>query len=200
MSWDLDRWQPTGAVFGCILALMSAGWAGRALAAEAVVTASVSASVLEVVELELMRDGNSVDRGVPTQIVFDRYDDQDPGVSDPDVRYMYAPYRSERGNNWHILRILTNGPSMTLSASVTGAVGDRSMTERLRAFCGGFFAAGAGTPLSGTASTDWELLDGFSRSVNQPFEGVVPFSYRLEVSGVRAGRYSGTVTYTLSAN
>ncbi|MBI2093652.1 MAG: hypothetical protein HYT88_02900 [Candidatus Omnitrophica bacterium] len=179
-------------------------------AATSTTTANVTATVTTRATATLKRDTNSATRGTATSIVFDRFDDQDPGVTSPNGGFMYAPYRSETNKNWHIIDILANGTSMTLTASVTGTAGTTPLSSILRAWCGGFFTPGATTPLPGTATVDdgnvatddWQQLSTFSRTLNQPFTGTVPMNYRLSISGVSgsATPYTGNVTYTLVSN
>ena len=172
-----------------------------AMSATVTATATVSATLTSRTTLSLQRDTtSSVTRFSASQVVFDRYDDQDPGVTNPNSGFMYAPYRSEVLKNWHIARIFSNGTTMTLSATVTGTVGGQPIANRINVFCGGFFDSSLPTgspPIDGTASEDWEALQGFSRTLSRGFAGVVPFNYRLNVSGVSAGTFTGSVTYTL---
>lgn len=173
-----------------------------AWAATATGTATVTTTVPIRANLALRRDPTgSVTRGTATTILFDKYDDQDTGVTSPSANFMYAPYRSEVGKNWHLAEILANGVSMTLSMDVTGTVGTLSLSSILHVFCGGYFPAvtgtGTSTAIPGSASTDWELADTYTKTLNQTFNGVVPFNYRLTVTGVRATSYTGTVTFTL---
>lgn len=162
-------------------------------------TTAVSANVPARASLALTRDSNSVTRFSASQLVFDRYDDQD-GQTDGNSGFMYAPYRSETGKNWHVTDMIANGSTMTLSATATGTVGPTPLADVLKLWCGGFFAAGAITPLDGTESTAWEKADGFTRTVNQTFTGTAPFNYQLNVSGVTSGTYSGSVTFTLTSS
>ena len=62
-------------------------------------------------------------------------------------------------------------------------------------FTGGFFESD-GNPKGGESS-DWELLQGFTRELSEPFFGILPMNYRLRVRGVTAGTHTGTVTFTL---
>jgi hypothetical protein len=171
-------------------------------AATATGTATVTTTVPIRANLALKRDPTgSVTRGTVSTLLFDKYDDQDTGVTAPSANFMYAPYRSETGKNWHMAEILANGASMTLSIDVTGTVGTLSLSSILFVFCGGFFPAvtgtGTSTAIAGSASTDWQLADTYTKTLTQTFNGVVPFNYRLTVTGVRAAAYTGTVTFTL---
>ncbi len=186
--------QVLGVVIGSLLALQAnAVWAATTTA-----TVTVSANIPSRAELKLERDPNSVARFAASQLVFDRVDDQDPGVAGPNANFMYAPYRSETGKNWHVVRILSNASRLTLTASVTGSAGGGSLADILNVFSGGFFAEGSSSPLSGTKSGDWEPLNGFTRNVEQAFTGTVPMNYRLDIAGIGAGTYSGNITYTLT--
>ena len=162
--------------------------------------ATVSATVTQRASVTLMRDVNSVTRFSAGTVVFDRMDDQDGAVTNPNPGFMYAPYRSETGKNWHLASILANGSSLTLTANVSGTVGSTPLANVISVFCGGFFVASATTPIAGTPSSDWEPLNAFTRTVNQPFTGTVPFNYRLNISGAPAGTYAGSITYTLTSN
>ncbi len=168
-----------------------------AMAGTSTATATVSATVPAVTLVSLTRDTGSVTRGTATQIVFDKLDSQDT-VSNGDAGYMYAPYRSETGKNWHVASIVANGSTMVLSMSVTGTVGTTPLSSLLYVWTGGFFTPGATTAISGTPSTAWEYASGWQRSLSQPFTGTVPFNYRLTVSGVSAGSYTGSITLTLT--
>lgn len=164
-------------------------------------TASVSATVPSRADVTLSRDTNSTSRGSAGQLVFDKYDDKD--VSEGSTGFMYAPYRSETGKNWHVAQIAANGSSLTLTVTATGTVGAASVADRLKIWCGGFWPATQGAAVvSGTTSSDWESLagSGFSRSLSQSFNGTVPFSYQLDVTGISSGSYNGTVTFTLTSN
>ena len=157
--------------------------------------ATVSATITSVESVEFDRDTNSVTRGSATQLIFDRRDDDD--VPNGDAGYMYAPYRSETGKNWHIAAIAANGSSMVLSLGVNLTGIDAS---KLKVWCGGFFPPGATDPITGTASTDWEFANGWQRSLNQPFVGTASFNYQLNISDVVAGTYAGTLTLTLTSS
>jgi hypothetical protein len=159
-------------------------------------TATVSAILTAVADVNLDRDTNSVTRGSASQVVFDKTDDKD--MTGGDAGYMYAPYRSETGKNWHVAKITANGSNMVLSASVSGTLGSKSLSDILKVWCGGFFTPGATTPITGTASTEWEYLNGWQRSLNKPFTGSVSFNYQLNISEVGAGTYSGNITFTLT--
>lgn len=187
-----------------VLVLPSLCWA-----AESFAEATISATIPVVATISLARDANSVIRGSTSQVLFDRRDDLDPDVPEPNAGYMYAPYRSETNMNWHIANIIASGSSMILSARVTGTIGSTELSSVMRVWCGGFFTPGAKTPITGTATTDdgkpatddWEYLNGFRRPLGQPFVGTVPFNYRLDISGLPGGGpYSGTITFTLVSN
>lgn len=170
-------------------------------------TASVSASVPARAEVALARDTNSVGRGSAGGLVFDKYDDQDM-TADPNASsgFMYAPYRSETGKNWHVAKIVANGSSLTLTVTATGTVGAAQVADRLKVWCGGFFLPGevgvTGSAIAGTASTAWESLagSGFSRNLSQAFNGTASFNYQLNVADISAGTYNGTLTFTLTSN
>lgn len=167
-------------------------------AAQDTATASVSATLPLRATLELTRDDNSVTRGSATTIRFDRVDDADVGVENPNPLFMYAPYRSEEGKNWHLADIVATGSSMTLTANVTGTAGGVNLSDIMDVFMGGFFHLNESG--KGGKSTDWELLDTFERTLNEPFIGIAPFNYRLRIEQAPAGTYSGVVTYTLVSN
>ena len=183
------------------LTVTMVGGLAPAWAATSTATATVAANVPARAELSLTRDTGSVTRYSASQLVFDRYDDQD-GQPDGSPNYMYAPYRSDTGKNWHVASIIANGASMTLTAAVSGTVGSTPLASILSTFCGGLFDANGtpGVPLSGTKSTIWEPINGFTRTLNRPFIGTAPFNYRLNVTGLTAGTYSGQVTFTLTSN
>jgi hypothetical protein len=151
-------------------------------------------------ELSMIRDLNSVTRGVVGTVLFDRYDD-DPvasgGQPNPNPLFMYAPYRAEVGKNWHLASIIANGSSMTLTADVTGSAGPTPLAEILDVFCGGFFEPFPPPNEKGGASTDWELLDTFERIFTEPLTATAPFNYRLRLRGVVAGTHSGNILYTV---
>jgi len=176
-------------------------------AAQDTAVAQVSATIPTAARITLARDINSVTRGSAANIVFDRTDDNDPGVTDPNPGFMYAPYRSEVGKNWHIASLVANGTSMSLSAAVTGTIGTQPLSYVLKVWCGGFFAPGDTDPIEGTATSDdgnpatddWEYLNGFQRDLSRPFIGTVPFNYRLDIAEVGAGTYNGQVTFTLTS-
>ncbi len=177
--------------------------AAPAWAATITANASVQAVVPDSTAFTLEKDAaTSVPRFAADQIVFDRVDNQDPGVTGPSPDFMYAPYRSETGMNWHIGRINATGSSMTLSADVTGTAGSTPLANILSTFCGGFFPANGppGVAIPGTPSTDWENLNTFTRTLNQSFSGVTSFNYRLSIAGIPAGTYNGQVTYTMVSN
>lgn len=179
------------AILLLVFATVTAAFAGTSTA-----TATVSATITSITSVALTRDTNSVTRGTATQIVFDRLDSVDmPGG---DAGFMYAPYRSETNKNWHLAAIVANGSTMTLAMTVSGNVGTTPLSSILSVWSGGFYTPGATTPITGTPSTAWEFANGWQRSLSQPFTGTVPFNYRLSVSGVAAGVYSGSVTLTLT--
>jgi len=94
-----------------------------------------------------------------------------------------------------LVTIASNGSQMTLSASVSGQASGTDLAEIMDVFTGGFFEAD-GNPKGGE-STDWELLQGFERQLQEPFFGILPMNYRLRVRTVTAGTFNGTVTFTL---
>lgn len=157
---------------------------------------TVTAEVTVREEIGLIRDPQSVSRFSATDIVFDRFDDQD-GQPDGDPTFMYAPYRSEAGANWHLLDLLSNGSTFTITAAVTGDVNGTPLANIMDAFFGGFF--GNNGSFSGGASSDWELLDTFTRTLAQPFFGTGPLSYRLRLDGVVGNptAATGVVLYSL---
>ena len=162
------------------------------------VTASVTANVTLRAELSLIRDVNSVSSpGSATSVVFDQYDDKDVAGGSP--IHMYAPHRSLTGKNWHLASIIANGSTMTLSASVTGGAGPVQLANIMDVFFGGFFRRDGSS--AGGASGDWELLNTFTRTLNEPFAGSAPFNYRLRLLGVPASAtpYTGQITFTLSS-
>ena len=156
---------------------------------------TLDATVSPRADLSSIRDANSVVRGTATNVLFDKYDDVDmPGGSGA---FMYAPYRSEVGKNWNLLRIDENGASMTLTADVGGTIGGVAASTIMDVFFGGFFAdtGGPGTQ----ASTVWENLDSFSRTIPSTFDGIGSFNYRLTVAGLPSGSYTtATITFTLT--
>lgn len=162
------------------------------------VTASVTANVPVRAELALIRDANSVTRGSVSSILFDKYDDKDTAGGSP--VHMYAPYRSEGAKNWHVAQIIGNGATMTLSATVTGTAGAVPLANIIDTFFGGFFRSDGSS--AGGASGDWELLNGFTRTLNEPFAGSAPFNYRLRLFLVpaRSTPYTGQITFTLTSN
>ena len=183
-----------GGLLVCALGTASA-WAETSTA-----TATVAATIAPRAEATLTRDDGSVIRYSAGQLVFDRVDDQD-GQADGSAGFMYAPYRSETGKNWHVVNIVANGSSMTLSAAVTGTAGSTPLANILKTYCGGFYSSGNSTPISGTRSTGWETLNGFTRTLlNQPFTGTAPFNYQLNIAALGAGSYAGQVTFTLTSN
>lgn len=166
-------------------------------AATTTATSSVTASIPARAELTVTRDTNSVTRGSASDIVFDRYDDQD-GQPDGNANFMYAPYRSETGKNWHIAKIVSNGSTMTLSADVSGTIGGAPAASVLEVFFGGLFHSNGSD--KGGKSGDWENLDTFTRTLNESFNGVGPFNYRLKASDVSSGSYAAQITYTLTSS
>ncbi len=170
-----------------------------AWAATATATATVSVTVASVCSISLSRDTNSsVTRGSATTILFDKRDDQD--MSGGDAGYMYAPYRSETGKNWHLASISANGSTTGLSASVTGDIGTTPIANILKLWCGGFYTPSSSTPITGTPSTDWEWANGWQRTLSSPFIGTVSFSYQLNISEIAAGGpYTGNITLTLTS-
>lgn len=192
MTWMQRMLIASGVAAGSVMGSLPA-WGATSAA-----TATTSATVTQRADITLARDSGSVSRGSASQILFDRYDDQD--VTDGSGSFMYAPYRSETGGNWHVAKMFANGASMSLSADVSGTIGSDPLANRLSLFCGGFFPSSGGGAVSGTASSDWESTDSFSRTLNQSFVGTAPFNYRLDVQGVPSGAYTGTVTYTLVSN
>jgi hypothetical protein len=169
----------------------------QALAASA--TATVSATVPSVLTVALGRDAGSATRGTATSILFDKLDSQDG--TGGDAGFMYAPYRTaEASNNWHILKIASNGPTMKLAVSVSGTVAGTPLASLLKLFCGGFFLTGSSSFIDGTKSDDWEFAQGWQRTLSQPFIGTVPFNYQLNVSTVLSSStaYTGTVQFTLT--
>ena len=159
----------------------------------------VSATLPLRAELSMVRRGNSVGagRGAVDLVTFDRYDDQD-GQADGNPLFMYAPYRSEVGLNWHLANIIANGSSMDLTATVVSPQGAAvDLANIMDVFCGGFFEPFPPPNDKGGKSTDWELLNGFSRHFDEPLTAEAPFGYRLRLRGVVAGSHTGTITYTL---
>ena len=67
-----------------------------------------------------------------------------------------------------------------------------------RSIVGGFFESDGNS--KGGASGDWELLNGFTRILKEPFSGTAPFNYRLRIRGVPGGTHTANVTYTLMSN
>lgn len=158
---------------------------------------TISAQMPLRAQLDLVRDGNSVTRFSAGEVVFNRFDDQD-GQADGSADFMYSPYRSETGKNWHLAKIVANGSTLTLTADVTGTAGTTPLATIMDVFFGGFFESDGNA--KGGASGNWELLDTFTRTLNEPFSGTAPLSYRLRVRGVTAGTHSGTITYSLVSN
>lgn len=178
-----------------VLALVAVAFP-RYVQAQTPAQATVTANIAAVEDLALVRDANSVTRGSATNILFNLVDSDDPGVTDGSPFFMYAPYRGETGQNWHLLDIGSNGSSFTLTADVTGTAGSQPLSSILDVFFGGLFADNGDN--KGGASGDWELLDTFTRQLNEPFFGIAPLNYRLRIGAVPAGDYTGTVTYTLT--
>ena len=169
-----------------------------AASATTIPTITVTATIATTASISTDRDGNSDSVGTKDSILFDRLDIND-GQVDGNPDFMYAPYRSKVGKNYHILRMFGNGGTTSLTAAVTGSVGAVALNTLLDVFCGGYFPNAGGGPVGGTPSLDWELLQTFSRSTG-PFFGIAPMNYRLRVAGVASGSYAGTVTYTLTSN
>lgn len=171
---------------------------GLSWAATATASATVSATIPSAATIGLVRDDNTVGRSPISQIVFDRVDSADPGVTEPNPGYMYAPYRSEGGLNWHVAEIAANGSTLTLSVSVSGAVGQTQLSSVLKLWSGGFFEPSKAVPITGTASTVWESAEGWQRQLSRPFIGTVPFVYQLNIAGLPSGGpFTGTITFTL---
>ena len=185
-----------GCLMGLAVSVATAGMATRAWALTDTETVGVSAVMPLRAELNIIRDANSSTRGSPGTVLFDRYDDKD-NQPDGNALFMYAPYRSEAGKNWHLLSIIANGSSMTLTADVTGAAGTTPLANILDVFTGGFFEPFPPPNFKGGASTDWELLDTFERVFNEPLTATAPMNYRLRLRGVVGGTHSGTITFTL---
>jgi len=181
---------------GLGLGLAVTGLATRSWALTDSQSVGVSAVMPLRAELDIIRDVNSVSRGAAGTVVFDRYDDQD-GQPDGNALFMYAPYRSETGRNWHLASIIANGSSMTLTANVTGLAGTTPLANIMDVFTGGFFEPFPPPNFKGGASTDWELLDTFERVFNEPLTATAPMNYRLRLRGVVGGTHSGTITFTL---
>ena len=189
----------TRGLAGAVIAAMLAAQATTLDAAVAPpVVATVTAIVPLRAELSLIRDLNSVARGAVGSVLFDKYDDKDVTTGGSPI-HMYAPYRSETGKNWHLTQIVANGTTMTLAADVTGTAGATPLASIIDTFFGGFFRSDGSS--AGGASGDWELLDTFTRTLNEPFAGTCPFSYRLRLLGVPASAtsYTGQITFTLSS-
>lgn len=182
-----------------VIALFLCLFPGLSWAAQATAQASVSATIPSLTTIALDRDEKSTGRGSADTIIFDKRDDQDLGSGIGDAGFMYAPYRSEEGFNWHVAEIGANGSSLTLGVNVAGAIDQIPLSSVLKLWSGGFFRPGESVPISGTASTVWEFADGWQRQLNQPFTGTVPFVYQLNVSGLPSGGpFTGTITFTLT--
>jgi len=188
---------------GVALSFLMAPWSTPVWAATATASATVSATLASRASLTLTRGSSSVTRGSAATVVFDKPDDQD--VTGGSGAFMYAPYRSEAsvgtGKNWHEASIVANGSTTTLSASVTGTAGSILLSDIMDVFVGGFFESGAAVEITGTKTPPdkWDRLDGYTKTVPQPFIGIVPFNYRLRIGKVGAGTYTGTVTFTLTS-
>ena len=181
-------------VMGIVMSMTAVGPSRTVWGLSDTESVTVSVSLPQRAELDIIRDVNSVGRGDKGTVTFDKTDDKDQTDGDPN--FMYAPYRSEVGKNWHLAKILSNGKKMTLTASVTGTVGvSTKLADILDVFLGGFFETDGNS--KGGKSGDWELLSTFKRELQEPFTGSAPFSYRLRLRGVPAGTYSGNITYTL---
>jgi len=167
-------------------------WLEPAWVATATDTATVRASISRTVDIELDTDDNSVATNART-IIFDKLDSDD--MSNGNSGYMYAPYRSRTGKNWHVAVILANG-STSLTLKIDGTISGISK-DKFKIWCGGFFPPGGSTPISGTVSTDWETMP-FTRKVSGPFIGSASFNYQLNIAGVTGGTtHTGSITYTL---
>ncbi len=163
------------------------------------VAATVSTTIATTATLSFTRDGTSVARGTAGTLVFDRLDLVDPAVASPSADFMYAPYRSETGKNWHLVTMFGNGATTTLSATVSGSYNGVALSSILKVFCGGFYPADGSGLIGGTKSADWVVLDGYSQSVG-PFNGIASMNYQLKVTGLPSGVYAGgAVTYTLTS-
>ena len=180
--------------FGILIAVLLSLWsAAPAWAGTVTKSATISVTINSSSNVDLVRDTNSVTRGSATNIVFDLRDPTSPG-------YMYAPYQSETGKNWHLASVTANSASLDLTASVSDTVmGPTNLRNILKLYCGGFYVTGTSTPIAGTKSTDWELANGFSRHLNQAFVGTVPLNYQLNIAQVGPGAYNtGSITFTLT--
>lgn len=184
-----------GGVVG--LAIMLSLGSDNLWAATSTAAATVNATVPARATLALVTDINSVAVSAGT-VKFDKYDDVDiPGGS---PSFMYAPYRSLVGKNWHLASMVANGTSLTLTAAVSGTVGPKNLADVLSVFFGGF-CDGNGDCSAGK-STTWEQLSTFSRTKTGAYAGSAPLNYRLDVSGVPSSStpFTGSVTYTLTSN
>ena len=182
-------------VRAAIVTMAAWSWASAsAWALSDTASVTVSADLPQRAEVDMIRDINSVGRGSTQTVLFDKTDDKDQTTGDSN--FMYAPYRSETGKNWHLAQIVSNGKKMTLTSSVTGTVaGTTELKDILDVFFGGFFESDGNS--KGGKSGDWELLNTFKRELQEPFTGSAPFNYRLRLKGVPTGTYSGSITYTL---
>lgn len=147
--------------------------------------------------LALGRDNTSTTRGGETQIVFDKVDNQDFGIKNTSSKYMYAPYRSEKGQYWHQARIISSGEEAVLSIAVIGTFGTKKLADILSVWFGGFKTA-IGVSL-GLESTNWENADGFQRSLAVRFVGASQLMYPLDISDLEPGLYTGRITLTLNS-
>ena len=181
---------------GIVIGGMAAGNIPVVRALTATASTVVTVTMPLRAELDIIRDPNSVTRGAVDEVLFDKIDDQDE-QADGSPDFMYAPYRSEVGKNWHLAQIVANGSTMTLSAAVVSN-GATDVAAILDVFFGGFFESDGNS--KGGASGDWELLNGFTRILNEPFSGTAPFNYRLRIRGVPGGTHTANVTYTLMSN
>ncbi len=160
-------------------------------AATVTATATVNATVPAMSNFSLTTDAGSAATD-PLVINFDTLDSTDMTGGSPN--FEYAPKRSITGKNWHVANIASNTP-FTLTAQVTGTIGGQPAANVLSVFCGGLFINGTN---SGWASTNWEPLQGFSRTRTSGASGSASFNYRLDVTGVQPGTSSASVVYTLT--
>lgn len=179
-------------ILGIFVGFLVLSWQGTAWQATSTATASFSAIVPSTLSLSLAKQTNSACTN-PEQVVFDKLDSNDVASGDPG--YMYAPYRSLSGKNWHVAKMTANSSgtlTLKVDATLTGISKDK-----LKVWFGGFYNSGSSTAIPGTTSSDWEAI-GSTKSVTGPFVGECPLSYQLYVADVAAGTYSGTITITLT--